>query len=397
MIKKIILGLILTTALAGCAGHSGSYSRSPFASGPIDANISKPTKIALLLPLDGPMKNYGKAIQNGFFATYYDEKNSGAAVPTISVINTNAGNVVAAYDQAMANGANFVVGPLTKPEVAALAHHSLKVPTLALNTLDSSSKIPNLYQFGLSPLDEAYQAAEKAHQDNHQSALIIAPDSAWGKSVTAVFVNRWKALGGKIAGETYYSGQQTLMSDITNLLQVREEKDPNAPPRRKGKRPATIPTHRQDADMIFMVATPYYGRQIRPMLRYYFAGNIPVYTTSQVYSGRINPERDRDLDGVMFCDMPWVLSPSNLNPSSLARVQQQVQSAWPDSYAANAKLYALGVDAYRVSMALAQMAAQPQAGLPGATGTLFLQQNLHVYRQLMWSKMVNGQPVMISR
>ena len=92
------------------------------------------------------------------------------------------------------------------------------------------------------------------------------------------------------------------------------------------------------------------GRQIRPLLRYFFAGNIPVYATSQIYSGRPNPQRDADLNGVMFCDMPWVLSPSNLSPSSLARIQQQVQTAWPDSYANNAKLYALGVDAYRVAM-----------------------------------------------
>ncbi len=400
MMRKITLCIILAMVLTGCAtpgGPSGkSFSKSPVASGPIDTNIPHPTKIALLLPLDGPLKNYGKAIQNGFFAAYYDSKNSGGGSPTISVVNTSGTNVLTAYNQAVASGANFIVGPLTKPEVAALAHTNLTVPTLALNALDNSQRISNLYQFGLSPLDEAYQAAQKAFQDHHQNALIIAPNSAWGRSVVAVFENHWKSLGGHVVGEGYYTNQQSLMGDVKNLLQVKEETDPNAE-NRPGKKVKSIPTHRQDADVIFMVATPYYGRQIRPLLRYFFAGNIPVYATSQIYSGRPNPQRDADLNGVMFCDMPWVLSPSNLSPSSLARIQQQVQTAWPDSYANNAKLYALGVDAYRVAMHLSQMAANPQSGLPSATGTLFLGQNLHLYRQLVWSKIENGQPVMISR
>lgn len=401
MFKKIwkipfISSLILSTLLAGCAPGSGkSFSASPVSSSPIDVNVSRPTRIALLLPLGGgPLKHYAKAIQNGFFTAYYDEKNNGGSVPSISLVNTSGTNVVSAYQQAVAEGANFIVGPLTKAEVAALARQgNLSVPTLALNTLDNNQRINNLYQFGLSPLDEAYQAADKAHQDQHQNALIIAPNSAWGKSVANVFIHRWQALGGKIVGQGYYTNQQSLMHDVSNLLQVKESKNARKEDR-SGKRIKSVPTHRQDADVIFMVATPIYARQIRPLLRYYFAGNIPVYATSQIYSGRVNPEQNIDLNGVLFCDMPWVLS--NALPASLAKIQQQVQAAWPDSYSSNAKLYALGVDAYRVTMNLNQMAAHPQSGFAGATGTLFLGQNLHVYRQLAWSRFVNGQVQMLS-
>jgi outer membrane PBP1 activator LpoA protein len=363
MIKKIA-SLLLAASLVGCATHGSIGKTSPVASQPIDVNVSTPTRVALLLPLDGPLKNYSSAIQTGFFAA---SKNSGFSAPSISVINTSGSNAVAAYDKAVTGGANFIVGPLSKPEVSALANHGdLKVPTLALNTLDKSQKISNLYQFGLSPFDEAYQAADKAHQDQHQNVLIIAPNSAWGKSVVRVFMNRWNALGGKVAGQTYYTDQQTLMKDVSNLLQVKE------PVKTKGDhstaaRLRLVPTHRQDADVIFMVATPYYARQIRPMLKYYFAGNIPVYATSQIYSGTLHPNKDQDLDGVMFCDTP----------------------------APNTKLYSLGFDAYNVMMHLNQMAAHPQVGLPGQTGTLFLGQNLHIYRQLMWYRMSNGQPVRI--
>src|SRR5690554_7108230 len=67
------------------------------------------------------------------------------------------------------------------------------------------------------------------------------------------------------------------------------------------------PRRRQDADWLFLVALPQQARQIKPTLAFNFASDLPVYSTSHVYSGEPNPSKDRDLNGIVFCDTPWLL------------------------------------------------------------------------------------------
>ena len=62
-------------------------------------------------------------------------------------------------------------------------------------------------------------------------------------------------------------------------------------------------------DMIFMAAFPTQARQIRPTLKFFDAGQVPVYAMSHLYDGKPLPTDGHDLDGVVFGDMPWILSP----------------------------------------------------------------------------------------
>ncbi len=67
---------------------------------------------------------------------------------------------------------------------------------------------------------------------------------------------------------------------------------------------------RADARMwilIFMLATPRQARLINPQLSFYRASRLPVYATSQVYTGYPDSSLDTDLNNVAFCDMPWIL------------------------------------------------------------------------------------------
>ena len=284
------------------------------------------------------------------------------------------------------------MGPLLKSQVASLASDgTLQVPTLALNTLDSNHQPPsNLYEFGLSPADEAIQAAEKALRDGHRSAIIINQAGVWGQGIANVFAARFQAGGGQIVDSLAFSSRTNMARALSGLLQVdpkslssqgfREIQQQNIP---------LTSLRRQDFDMVFLVASPQRARLIKPLLKFYYAGNIPVYSTSSIYTGKPSPRFDRDLNGIIFCDMPWVLNPSQL-PNGLANIQARIVSLWPSSYAANAKLYALGVDAYNL---VANMNRLSGGGFRGATGTLSLTSNHQIYRQLEWAQMRDGVPV----
>ncbi len=350
------------------AGHISPYST------PMSAD-NKIGQIGLLLPSSGNLGYASQAVRSGIMAAYYDNLST---APTRSVEQYDAnGNSVQAYQKAIAGGASWVIGPIAKPEVTALAQTSLPVPTLALNYTDTRPSSSKLYQFALSPQDEAAQVAAKAHQDGHRSALIIAPNTAWGKGVVLAFEQQWQANGGNIADQFYYSSPSDIDPGMKRLLHVVPGATASAPMK-----------HRQDADVIFLVGDPVTARQVMPLLKFYYAADLPVYATSMVYSGKPNTALDRDMDGIQFCDIPFVIE----NNAAIQQAKKQMAQLIPNTPAQSYRLFAFGYDAYNLLPILARLGHNPTAGYQGLTGILYLGDNQQVKRQLSWAVFQNGIP-----
>ncbi len=358
------------------------------------ANDSDSKNITLLLPLHGPLKKAGEAVRDGFMDAYYETLSRGGShQPEIHVIDTSSTyDIVGLYHNAVANGSTTIVGPLNKHNVDVLAKSDvIRIPTLALNYSRYSSASPaNFYQFGLSPLDEASQAAERAWSDKHNRALIVFPKGRWGDEVANTFSKRFQDLGGIVVDQMPYRGIKGLSNQIKHLLQV----DNSA--LRANRVSETIhtsigfvPRRRHDVDLIFLVANPNAAQQIRPLLKFYYAGDITVFATSSIYSGIPNQQRNHDLDGIIFSDIPWILSTS---PDIVAK-QKKLYHLWPERYDNYVRLYALGMDAYQLSQALDQLNAFPQFEIPGATGYLTMDDNKRIQRKLNWALMQDGKPI----
>lgn len=330
-------------------------------------NTRVPQHIALLLPLQGPLSDSGQAVRNGFLSAYYASANQHQQ--TVSFLDTTQNqNISALYQQAISQGADSIVGPLTKEEVQQLKNQgTFSSPVLALNYTDSWGSLPtNFYEFGLSPIDEAKQLAEKSWQTGHKRALLIAPDDAWGQRVVKSLTTNWQSLGGSVADTFYFNNQTDLNSGIANLLHV----NPN-------DKNISGAQRRQDFDIIFLLAPPPMARQIVPLLKYYYVANVPIYATSIVYSGAPSPQ-DSDLNGVTFADMPWTLQ--NANSSAIK------------SDSKTSRLYALGRDAYMLSNQFSRLSLLPNFPVYGATGALTLTPQQQIYRRLAWVQMRHGRP-----
>jgi uncharacterized protein len=342
-----------------------------------NAGVAAPKQIALLLPLQGNYADVGRAVRDGFL-TAYNAAPTAMRPAHIDIINTSGENILTAYQQAINQGADFIIGPLTKSDVQTLAQSAdVTVPTLALNYLDNNQTAPaQLYQFGLSPFDEARQAAALARQQGQQSALIIAPSGVWGASVAQAFQDQWQALGGTITDKLFFTDtKQTLSTKLRNFLHYNQVDK---------KTPAT---RRQDFDVIFLAADTAAARQIKPLLKYFYAGDVPVYATSLVYAGTPQPGLDNDLNGIIFCDAPWALGEHKPHPN----LQQRLALFWPLPFQQNTRLYALGVDAYYIAAQLNELAAA-QKNLPGASGLLSLNDQHRIVRQLECAQFHNGVP-----
>lgn len=368
--RLMVCGFLILAAawLAGCAASKlGGVSGTSLPSG-------KPKQIALLLPLQGGNATSGQAIRNGFLTAYYYAKQQQADAPAVTVMDTSGADIVALYQQAVDKGADFVVGPLTKENLQTLAGKgALTRPTLALNTLDNGAVVGNLYQFGLSPQEEASQAAIRAHNDGRQRAIILYPNGSWGQGVAMAFQNQFQSAGGTVVASYPFVPREDFSTGVAQALGV----DPAA---KRSARP------RQDIDMVFLVAFPQEARQIRPQFLFYNAGSLPIYATSLIYSGTPNPQYDTDLNGIQFDDMPWILGP---DMPQWAEMREHIKTLWATSYAKSPRLYALGIDAYHLTYRLADMGSST---LPGATGGLSVGADQHIQRQLSWASIQNGVP-----
>jgi outer membrane PBP1 activator LpoA protein len=182
----------------------------------------QPHQIALLLPLSGKLAAFGTAVRDGFMAAWYEARKQGAVPPPVRFYDSAANaDAVQLYQQATADGAGLVIGPLEKQQVAQLYQQSLPVPTLALNRFESSNPpAPNLYQFSLAAEDETTQIADIAADENRRSALIIASDEDINSREMQAFERRWRERGGSVGAIARYRDQQSMSQEIRAALNI---------------------------------------------------------------------------------------------------------------------------------------------------------------------------------
>jgi outer membrane PBP1 activator LpoA protein len=355
-----------------------------------------PQQIAILLPLSGALAEPSTAIRNGLMAAYYDTAD-GSSRPVLRIydIGADPADAVARYQQAVADGARFVIGPLRKEEVQALLQQEqLPVPVLTLNQVDTGGGVnPSVYQFGLAPEDEAREVARRAWRDGHRRAIALIPQGGWGERVQAAFVEEWNKLGGSLLDHQAYSPNEADHSRVISAaLNLDASKARQASLVRLIGQPLEFePRRRQDVDFIFLLATPEQARLIRPQLSFFRAQRVPVYSTSHVYSGRPDPARDADLNGLQFCDMPWMLEAGN----RWQELKRDIAEHWPDDAASHGRFHALGVDAYRITPYLGRFESSLFGSYHGVTGNLTLDARQEVHRNLAWARFRNGLPYVL--
>lgn len=352
---------------------------------------NRPQQVALMLPLTGNLAAYGKAIRDGFIAALYETQQNGGQVPVLKVYDTEQSPVFYdLYQRAVDEGAQLVVGPLEKHRLRELFDQlSLPVPTLALNRGEDFGLQPlNLYQFGLAPQDEALQIADIAYAQNHRTAMIISPSGEWGDKVSMAFTEEWQKLGGEVVAMSLYTGQKDYSSSIKDslLLQASENRAQRIQ-RIIGEHIEFTPRRREDIDMVFLLARPQQARSIKPLLAYHYAGDLPVYGTSRLYTGYEDRKRDSDINGVMFTDMPWILNP----PGVLRQeITEEIRHSKPYQ-----RMYALGVDSFQVHPRLRQLEEITNSRVFGQTGILKLNHFNAIERESLFAKISAGRATLI--
>ncbi len=332
-----------------------------------EANVREgykvPQKLALLLPLDGAYASASVPVLEGFFSAYIDEGRNHAPRPSVRVYNSRGtpAGAVSGYQQAVADGAQLVVGPLTRSEVSAVfGQPKLTVPLLALNHPDDRQLPANgVIEFGLLPETEGAQAADHMIERGLRHAYAVVSEDEFAQRALKAFKAELAASGGQLDGSTTFINNATALSGL----------DLSSPPADAG---------------VFISMRPAQARMLVPQLR---AARItlPVIATSHVYGGIDDAGANRDLEGVEFCDGPWLFDAQPGLPS-----HADIAALLPAARGPSARLFAFGMDAWKLVPYMDWLRANPGSYLPGATGQLTADQFGRMRRVLIWASFRDG-------
>ena len=326
-----------------------------------------PAHIALLIPNNDGLVAAGSAIREGFFAAYFQASDTHAPRASIRVYDSggNAASAIKAYNQAVADGAQMVVGPLTRSEVmGVLGQSSLPVPVLALNRSENKS-LPagTTSEFAMLPEDEGAQVADHMIDRGIHSVYVVISGDDFAKRSATAFKAELLSKGGQIVGNAQISSGNVNYADAIAALNA-----------------GSAGT---DAG-IFISMRADQARLLLPQLRVARI-SLPVFATSHIYGGSENAAADRDLEGVEFCDAPWLFDAQTGLPS-----YQDIASQLPAARGATAALFAFGMDAWNLVPYLDWLRNHPGSYLPGATGQLAADTFGHVNRVMTWLKFQDG-------
>jgi len=382
--------------------------------------------IALLLPLTSNFGNAAQAFYDGFLDAH--DQDTSVYKPSISLhdIGEDPELVSFYYQSVITEGADFVVGPLGRDAVNTLLEQSTpQLPTLVIGDVNPLNASPNLYGMSLSPEQEAQQVAQKAFADGHRQAGIFRSDSPWGERAAAAFSETWQQLGGTIVTDKSFPDS---IEDYSRVIQrllgvnqsVARERVLSA---QLGLNLSFTPRRRDDLDLLFFAGNARQARLLIPQLRFFQAHNLPVYATSNIFTGNVNPAVDADLDKVVFGDMRWMIDirydlPENTelltpaateNTEDVAQTDGEVQPQQdsnntgdqpepePEPVARSAysfspldRLYALGLESYHLIPRLSALRQDSWQQYNGQAFRASIEPSGNVLRHLDWATFDKG-------
>jgi hypothetical protein len=343
-------------------------------------------RIGLLLPDTGALKAVAQPVRDGFFAAHFADTSPQRPEITVYDSGNTPQDAVAAYQKAVAAGADHIVGPLARDAVSAvLALGNLPVPLLALNQPEhGETPPPGSAAFGLTPDPEAAQAAEHMIQRGITRAVVITATEDWAERAALAFRAQFESQNGQVLNEARIQDNEVNYATIIHqvLASVATSKSAPALP---GAAAAPDANVAPGDTGVFISMRPQQARLLLPQLKLAGYTDLPVFATSHIYGGDFNPGLDRDLDGVQFCDAPWLFDAVPGLPK-----RSDITHALDTARGAGGRLFAMGMDAYALLPYMGWLAQHHDSYLPGATGQLAEDNLGRIQRLLIWAQFDDG-------
>lgn len=341
-----------------------------------------PEQVAVLLPSQTP---YGRAILDGLLSAYLD--NPGEIALRVYDSGESEFDALVRYREAIGQGAEWIIGPIRRPAVeTVLAAREPGLPLLLLNTPEPNQERESqsdVFQLSLSQEDEARAVAEKMLEQGHERAITLASNNRAGLRMERAFTEFFETGGGQVIDSaTFETSENDHSEEMTRLLRIDESRNRKDALQSLLGMSLNFEFHlRRDFDAFFLSTTPEQARQIRPQLKFFEAGQVPIFAMGRVYDGLNRQDADRDLDGIIL-------------PASNAQIETSQGGILPDLGSIQKgrwlNFFALGQDAWALVSRVGLLELDPDLSFDGATGSLSVGPGGAVVRSPGWAKFSRG-------
>jgi len=326
-LRAAAIACALALSVAGAAAANPPPNAAPATAADVRPPAGAdppPATVLLLLPApNSPFARAADAVRQGFLAA----QAASAQPMTVRVleIDDDSRQLPRVLAGARAQGVDVIAGPLARAQVNATMAAEISAPMVTLSLPDTDALAPAaMLVFGLSVEQEAralVRAALATLAPPRAGAARVAPrfvvltgEGALARRIASAFRDALREAGERataIAVDLRYESLQAIGDRV----------------------------FRAEPDAVFLALDAREAAIVRPRLVH----DLRLFATSQVHLGGAEGALlAHDLDGVHFVDAPWLLEPDH------PAVMVHAQPAQPLS-AELSRLYALGIDAYRLA------------------------------------------------
>ncbi len=345
----------------------------------------KVANLGVFLPLSGGNRTLGEAVKNGVIAALDKHKFN-----DVYFIDANLSNeeIQAAIS---ANNIDFAIGPLLKGNINRFEQQALLegIPSIYLNRSDYLRQSSQHFYFALAPEHELDQALQHFMAQGVKKPLILASNDRSGTRLSEYFSTQWLRYNEQAPLVGLFDDNKAMEQVISDILEVGQSEARIELIESLFKQKVESETRsRRDIDVIYLLADATQTRLLKPYLDVNvstFVDRIPLYASSKSHSTQIDSSDKRDLNGLYFTELPWMLPTTGVNNMTNRQLKETVQGLWPNQADIEQRLFAMGYDAITVIPELRQLSMLPGKSLPGLTGQLSVNSEGEVVRHLAWA------------
>jgi uncharacterized protein len=343
----------------------------------VDANGKK---VALLLPLSGSSRIFGETIRQGYIDAikFFPQEPQ----QNVIVVDTTSAPMDALIQQAQEQHVELIVGPLLKNEVTKIKELAPAIPVLALNKVDKTTTSANkMCFFALSPEDEAKDAADHIYSQNKIKPLVLVPQSDLGRRVAQSFAAQWAQLSANSsqAYVQYFGNAKTLSANMNHNVGISLAGSPIS-----NDEVSSGEMISAGFDAIYIYASYDELTLIKPMLDMGANKNIGnssavmLYSSSKSHVANASDDFYYDMNKTEYAEIPMIQK-GNVNTKIPSNVQKDYSLM---------RLYAMGIDAWRLTNRFNQLNSYQLNFLDGMTGKLSTSDQCEVTRSLSWQQYI---------
>lgn len=317
-----------------------------------------PARLAVVLPMTGSLSSAAASVRDGFLAAYYAETRQR---PSVKFYDSqgSAGGAQAAVARALSDGAQMIVGPLSREEVNAVSGAST-VPIIALNR--GSQAPAGGTSFALLPDEEGSAAGNRLIGRGLGKVLVLSNNSDGARRAVAALRDTLARKGGSVVSEIALSGE---IPDLAPQL-------------------SSIGSAAIRPDAVFLALEATQARLAVAQLKASSLAPLPRMATSQILSGG-NARTDIELDGVEYPELPWMLDQASGLPNAATLARSMPSARGPAQ-----RLFAFGADAWLLAAYFERLYNEPGYAVRGATGALRIDVTGPVQRLPTWAVFSGG-------